>query len=62
MLIADEDVDGGFSHGGWHSRYFDDVSMARVIDSVTGAGAYRSIPSCWAAANACSAKPPPPAR
>jgi dihydrofolate reductase len=36
----DEDDSGGFRHGGWHSRYFDDVSMSRVVESVTGASAY----------------------
>jgi hypothetical protein len=28
---ADEDVTGGFQHGGWHPRYFDDLSMAWVL-------------------------------
>lgn len=37
---ADEDVTGGFAHGGWHSRYFDDLSMNWVIESVRGAGGY----------------------
>ncbi|MGH3373904.1 MAG: dihydrofolate reductase family protein [Actinoallomurus sp.] len=37
---ADEDVTGGFEHGGWHSRYFDDLSMSWVIESVRGAGGY----------------------
>ena len=23
---ADEDTTGGFEHGGWHLRYFDDMS------------------------------------
>ena len=36
----DEDVSGGFGHGGWHSRYFDDLSMNWVIESVRGAGGY----------------------
>jgi dihydrofolate reductase len=35
---ADEDVTGGFRHGGWHGRYFDDVSMNWVIENVRGAG------------------------
>jgi len=39
---ADEDMTGGFAHGGWHARYFDDRSMDWVIDSVTGAGGFRS--------------------
>jgi dihydrofolate reductase len=37
---ADEDTSGGFEHGGWHTRYFDDLSMGWVIESVTGAGGY----------------------
>jgi len=24
---VDEDVTGGFGHGGWHTRYLDDLSM-----------------------------------
>jgi dihydrofolate reductase len=35
-----EDPSGGFRHGGWHSRFFEGVSMQWVIDSVTGADAY----------------------
>lgn len=37
---ADEDVAGGFRHGGWHARYFDDLSMNWVIENVRGAGGY----------------------
>ena len=37
---ADEDVSGGFGHGGWHTRYFDDLSMNWVIENVRGAGGY----------------------
>jgi dihydrofolate reductase len=37
---ADEDVSGGFRHGGWHSPYFDDLSMNWVIENVRGAGGY----------------------
>jgi dihydrofolate reductase len=37
---ADEDVTGGFGHGGWHARYFDDLSMNWVIENVRGAGGY----------------------
>jgi dihydrofolate reductase len=36
----DEDVTGGFGHGGWHARYFDDLSMNWVIENVRGAGGY----------------------
>jgi dihydrofolate reductase len=37
---ADEDVTGGFEHGGWHARYFDDLSMNWMIENVRGAGGY----------------------
>jgi dihydrofolate reductase len=37
---ADEDVSGGFAHGGWHARYFDDLSMNWVTENVRGAGGY----------------------
>ena len=36
----DEDVTGGFGHGGWHTRYLDEVSMNWVIENVRGAGGY----------------------
>jgi dihydrofolate reductase len=36
----DEDTSGGFEHGGWHTRYFDDVSMSWVVENVSGAGGY----------------------
>jgi dihydrofolate reductase len=37
---ADEDPSGGFEHGGWHTRHFDDLSMGWVIENVSGAGGY----------------------
>jgi dihydrofolate reductase len=37
---ADEDTSGGFAHGGWHLRYFDDVSQKWVLDSIVEAGAF----------------------
>lgn len=37
---ADEDVTGGFEHGGWHARYFDELSMNWVVENVRGAGGY----------------------
>ncbi|MEV4755887.1 dihydrofolate reductase family protein [Micromonospora sp. NPDC049559] len=37
---ADEDVTGGFGHGGWHSRYLDELSMSWVVENVRGAGGY----------------------
>jgi dihydrofolate reductase len=37
---ADEDTTGGFEHGGWHTRYFDDLSMDWVIENVSGAGGF----------------------
>jgi dihydrofolate reductase len=35
-----DDVTGGFAHGGWHARYFDDMSMNWVVESVRGAGGF----------------------
>jgi dihydrofolate reductase len=37
---ADEDTTGGFEHGGWHARYFDDLSMRWVVENVGGAGGF----------------------
>jgi dihydrofolate reductase len=37
---ADEDTTGGFEHGGWHARFFDDVSMKWVVENVSGAGGF----------------------
>jgi dihydrofolate reductase len=37
---ADEDTSGGFAHGGWHLRYFDDVSQKSVLDSIVEAGGF----------------------
>jgi dihydrofolate reductase len=37
---AAEDLTGGFEHGGWHARYFDDLSMNWVIENVRGAGGF----------------------
>jgi dihydrofolate reductase len=36
----DEDTTGGFEHGGWHLRYFDDLSMKWVLDNVSAAGGF----------------------
>jgi hypothetical protein len=30
----DEDTDGGFAHGGWHTRYFDGISQQWVPEYV----------------------------
>lgn len=37
---SDEDLDGGFAHGGWHLRYFDDVSRQWVVDGLNRASAF----------------------
>ena len=36
----DEDMSGGFRHGGWHLRYFDDESMQWVVENTNAAGGY----------------------
>src|SRR5215217_7179529 len=36
----DEDPSGGFVHGGWHLRYFHEVSQKWVVDSILDAGAF----------------------
>jgi dihydrofolate reductase len=36
----DEDPSGGFQHGGWHLRYFDDLSQQWVLDGLTSAGGF----------------------
>ena len=37
---ADEDTSGGFQHGGWHLRYFEERSMRWVVENVSGAGGF----------------------
>ncbi|WP_354248367.1 dihydrofolate reductase family protein [Arthrobacter sp. UYEF20] len=39
-MYPDEDTEGSFAHGGGHAQYFDDVSMSRVVASVTTADSY----------------------
>lgn len=36
----DEDRDGGFEHGGWHLRYFDDTSRDWVVRGYVEAGGF----------------------
>jgi dihydrofolate reductase len=36
----DEDATGGFEHGGWHLRYFDDTSQRWVVENLTKAGGF----------------------
>jgi dihydrofolate reductase len=36
----DEDTDGGFSHGGWHTPFFDDASMEWTMNNITSAGSF----------------------
>jgi dihydrofolate reductase len=37
---ADEDTTGGFEHGGWHLRYFDDNSQNSVVENLSEAGGF----------------------
>jgi dihydrofolate reductase len=37
---ADEDTDSGFAHGGWHLRFFDDLSQERVLKGIVEAGGF----------------------
>jgi dihydrofolate reductase len=37
---ADEDTSGGFEHGGWHMRYFDDLAQKWVLESIVEAGGF----------------------
>jgi dihydrofolate reductase len=39
-IYADEDTSGGFAHGGWHQRYFDDIAMKWVVENVAAAGGF----------------------
>jgi dihydrofolate reductase len=50
----EEDRSGGFQHGGWHLRYFDEMSQNWVVDYVTEAGGfllgrrtYESLAGFW---------------
>ena len=36
----EEDATGGFQHGGWHLRYFDDLSQKWVLEGLTSAGGF----------------------
>jgi dihydrofolate reductase len=36
----DEDPSGGFTHGGWHLRYFDDASRQWVLDGLNAASGF----------------------
>ncbi|WP_406046374.1 dihydrofolate reductase family protein [Micromonospora sp. NBC_00898] len=36
----DEDPSGGFAHGGWHLRWFDDTSRQWVVDGLESASAF----------------------
>ena len=37
---VDEDTTGGFKHGGWHLRYFDDLSRKWMVKNLTEAGGF----------------------
>jgi dihydrofolate reductase len=36
----EEDTSGGFAHGGWHLRYFDDSSRTWVVQQYAAAGGF----------------------
>lgn len=36
----DEDTEGDFEHGGWHLRYFDEMSQEWVVNYLTEAGGF----------------------
>jgi dihydrofolate reductase len=36
----DEDIDGGFSHGGWNTPFLDDASMEWTMNNITSAGSF----------------------
>ena len=37
---ADEDEDGGFAHGGWHLRYFDELAQDWVVEGYVEPGGF----------------------
>jgi dihydrofolate reductase len=37
---AGEDTDGDFEHGGWHMRYFDDISRKWVVEGYAEVGGF----------------------
>jgi dihydrofolate reductase len=37
---ADEDPSGGFAHGGWHARYFDEAAQQWALEYLTSATAF----------------------
>jgi hypothetical protein len=36
----EEDTSGGFRHGGWYLRHFDDTSQACVVERYAAAGSF----------------------
>jgi dihydrofolate reductase len=36
----EEDTTGGFQHGGWHIRYFDEMAQKWVVENLTEAGGF----------------------
>ena len=39
-VYTDEDPSGGFKHGGWHLRYFEERSMKWIVETVSQAGGF----------------------
>jgi dihydrofolate reductase len=37
---VDEDMSGGFRHGGWHLQFMDELSRQRVLEGIVGAGGF----------------------
>lgn len=61
--MKDEDSSNGFRHGGWHLRYFDELSQRWVVDTLNEAGGfvlgrrtYESLSGYWPVTMASSGR------